>query len=157
MKVGESYDLIVIGDQLSGLFLAAGAAQQGKKVLVLEESNFPTVLYEAPSGRLLGDFVAEPAVGLCEGTPVDAFLRSLGLYQEIDQLFQKHEPPLQVVSRGLRLDYSYSPKEFGAALAREVQLPEDGLNSLRRLLSGEIPSKQPFSALVAELGLPVGY
>ena len=48
MKVGDSFDLIVIGDQLSGLFLAAGAAQQGMRVLVLEESNFPTVLYEAP-------------------------------------------------------------------------------------------------------------
>jgi hypothetical protein len=157
MRVEESYDLIVIGDQLSGLFLAAGAAQRGMKVLVLEESNFPTVLYEAPSGRLLGDFVAEPALGLQEGSPVDSFLRSLGLYQSLDQLFPRHEPPLQLVSEGLRLDYAYGGEAFGAALAREVQLPPERLAGLRRLLMGELPGKKSFSEAVAELGLPVDY
>ncbi|MGZ3650413.1 MAG: hypothetical protein ACXWR1_16280 [Bdellovibrionota bacterium] len=157
MRVEDHYDLIVIGDQLSGLFLAAGAAQQGMKVLVLEESNFPTVLYEVPSGRLLGDFVAEPAVGLYDGSPVDLFLKSLGLYQELGQLFQSHEPPLQVVSDGFRLDFSYDAATFAPALAREVQLPAAELANLSRLLCGEVPSKKTFSAVAAELGLPVGF
>lgn len=157
MRVGESYDLIVIGDQLSGLFLAAGAAQRGMKVLVLEESNFPTVLYEAPSGRLLGDFLAEPAIGLVDGSPVDQFLKSLDLYQDLDELFPRHEPPLQVVCPGFSLDYSYEPASFGAALAREVQLPPEQIASLRRLLAAEVGSKKSFAQVSAELGLPVGY
>lgn len=157
MRVEESYDLIVIGDQLSGLFLAAGAAHDGMKVLVLEESNFPTVLYELPSGRLLGDFVAEPAIGLFDGSPPDLFLKKLGLYQELSQLFQAHEPPLQVVSSGFRLDFTYEPASFEANLAREVQLPPEKLAALGRLLAGKIPSKKTFSAVAAELGLPVGF
>jgi hypothetical protein len=157
MRVEHNYDLIVIGDQLSGLFLAAGAAQQGMKVLVLEESNFPTVLYEVPSGRLLGDFVAEPALGLFDGSPVDSFLKGLGLYTELSQLFQPHEPPLQVVSPGFRLDFSYENATFAEALAREVQTTPEKLVALRRLLAGEVPSKKTFSGVAAELGLPVGY
>jgi hypothetical protein len=157
MRVEEAYDLIVIGDQLSGLFLAAGAAQRGQKVLVLEQSNFPTVLYEAPSGRLLGDFLAEPTIGLFENSPVDAFLKSLGLYQELDQLFPRHEPPLQILSDGFRLDCTYDPASFGRNLAREVQLEGEPLENLRRVLGAEIPSKKTFSKLAAEQGVDVAY
>jgi glycine/D-amino acid oxidase-like deaminating enzyme len=157
MRVGETYDLIVIGDQLSGLFLAAGAAQRGMKVLVLEESNFPTVLYEAPSGRLLGDFLAEPAVGLAEGSRVDSFLKSIGLYQELDQLFRRHEPSLQILARGFRLDCPYEPTAFRAALEREVSLGAPELAQLRRLLGAEAASKKPFARVVADLGLPVAF
>lgn len=157
MKLDEAYDLIVIGDQLSGLFLAAGAAQQGMKVLVLEESNFPTVLYEAPSGRLLGDFIAEPALGLYDGSKADLFLKSLGLYQELGQLFPLHEPPVQLVSKGFRLDFSYNEAALGAAIKREVQLSEEQGAQLTRLLSGKIVSKKKFSDLVIDIGLPVGF
>lgn len=156
MRVDQTYDLIVIGDQLSGFFLAAGAAQRGMRVLVLEESNFPTVLYEVPSGRLLGDFMAEPIVGLEEGSPVDSFLQSLGIYQNLEHLFPRHEPPMQLVSQGFRLDFDYNEK-FGAKLGREVQLPPDKIERLRKLLSGEMVSKKLFSECVAEIGLPVTY
>lgn len=157
MRGEEAYDLIVIGDQLSGLFLAAGAAQQGMKVLVLEESNFPSVLHEVPSGRLLGDFNAEPAIGLFEGSPVDSFFKSLGLYQQIDQLFPMHEPPLQIVGDGLRLDFSYDSKALGESLAREVHLPQERREGLQRLLAGEVVSKKPFAQVVSELNLPVSF
>ncbi len=157
MRVEESYDLIVIGDQLSGLFLAAGAAQQGMKVLVLEQLNFPTVLHEVPSGRLLGDFNAEPAIGLFEGSPVDAFLKSLGLYQELDQLFPRHEPALQIVSDGLRLDFSYDKNTLGKNLAREFSLPEPRRQELLKLLAGEVVSKRSFAQVTADLGLPVSF
>ncbi|HEY8278354.1 MAG TPA: hypothetical protein VIH99_01940 [Bdellovibrionota bacterium] len=157
MRVDEAYDLIVIGDQLSGLFLAAGAAQRGMKVLVLEESSFPTVLFEVPSGRFLADFMAEPAIGFGEGSPVDAFLKSLGLYQEIDQLFPRHEPPVQLVSPGLRLDFPYVSQELNAALEWDTRIPKGSRESLGRLLSGEVVSKKSFIDVVNELGLPVGF
>ncbi len=157
MRVEEAYDLIVIGDQLSGLFLAAGAAQQGMKVLVLEESNFPTVLYEVPSGRLLGDFMAEPAIGLYEGSPADIFLKSLGLYQELDQLFPYHNPPVQLVSNGFRLDFNYEAKGLERALASEVRLPPERREDLLRLLSGGVVCKRNFADAVEKLGFPVSY
>lgn len=158
MRVDDSYDLVVIGDQLSGFFLAAGAAQQGMKVLVLEESNFSTVLYEVPSGRLLGDFMAEPVIGLAEGSAADAFLRSLGLYQDgLDQLFPLHEPPLQVVAPGFRLDFAYEEAALREALGRVVQLDPAKRDSLARVLAGTTVTRKPFSELVRELGLPVGF
>jgi len=157
MKVDEAFDLIVIGDQLSGLFLAAGAAQQGMKVLVLEESNFPTVLFEAPSGRLLADFIAEPVIGLQHGSKVDTFLQSLGLYQELDLLFPLHEPPVQLVSNGFRLDFSYKEATFAEVVKREIQLPTEKNAALAQLLAGGVASKKSFAELVAEQELPVAF
>jgi hypothetical protein len=157
MRVEESYDLIVIGDQLGGLFLAAGAAQAGKKVLVLEERAVPTVLYEVPSGRLLGDFVCEPLIGLTEGSKVDVFLRSLGLYQELDQLFPRHEPALQIVGGGWRLDFEYEIAKITQALGREMVASSPKRESLARLLAGLVVSRKNFSELIAELDLPVAF
>ena len=158
MRVEEAYDLVVIGDQLSGFFLAAGAARQGMKVLVLEESDFSTVLYEAPSGRLLGDFMAEPVIGLYEGSKADAFLRSLGLYQEgLDQLFTLHDPPLQLVSPGFRIDFPYEAAALRDSISRAVQLPPEKRDALASLLAGTTVSKKSFPELVRDLDLPVGF
>lgn len=159
MAVAENYDLIVIGDQLSGLFLAAGAAQQGKKVLVLEESNFSSTLFEEPTGQVLGDFIAEPAIGLFEGSPVDEFLKSLGLYQNLEQLFPFHEPPLQLVSRrmGMRLDFPYIKEELAAELKKDLRHSPEMEANLLKLLSGEVVSKKGFSDVVRDLGLPVTF
>lgn len=155
MQVSGAYDLIVIGDQLSGLFLAAGAAQAGYCVLVLEESSVPTVAYEAPSGRLLGDYLAEPFLGLHDGAPMDTFLKSLGLYQNLDDLFPSHEPPLQVVGKNLRLDFSYDPAALDANLATELAGRPGLLAGLRRLLPGLVVEKGSFGQAVAAAGLPV--
>lgn len=148
MQVKESYDLIVIGDQLSGLFLAAGAAQAGLKVLVLEESSLPAVSYEIPSGRLLGDFLAEPLLGLSPGNALDSFLKSLGLYQQPDDLFPPHGPALQMVGKGFRFDFRY-----GDAAPSATHTPA----ALQRLLRGDCSPGQSFAGAVAEAGLPVDY
>ncbi|RZA07823.1 MAG: hypothetical protein EOP11_06640 [Proteobacteria bacterium] len=155
MQVSGAYDLIVIGDQLSGLFLAAGAAQMGLRVLVLEESSVATVSFEAPSGRLLGDFLAEPFIGLQDGSAPDTFLKSLGLYQAIDDLFPKHEPALQVVGRRMRLDFSYDPAELNKNLAKEFSREPARLRGLQRLLPGLSPEKSSFAGAVEEAGLEV--
>lgn len=152
MQVKDTYDLIVIGDQLSGLFLAAGAAQAGQKVLVLEESSVPTVSYEVPSGRFLGDFGAEPLIGLMEGSKADGFLRSLGLYQNIEDLFPFHEPPLQLAGKGFRLDVPSDPSLFSEELKREF--PEKA-EAIRKLLTGAVPQTGSFAKAVADVGLPV--
>ncbi len=154
MQVKDAYDLVVIGDQLSGLFLAAGAAQMGKKVLVLEESSVPTVSYEIPSGRFLGDFVTEPLIGLEEGSAVDSFLRSLGLYQNLDDLFPRHEPALQIVGKKFRLDFSYDSENLQWDIRREFG---GDAEKVHRLLSGKILEKNSFGRAVAAAGLPVDY
>lgn len=157
MQLRDSYDLIVIGNQLGGLFLAAGAAQTGLRVLVLEESSVPTVLYEVPSGKLLGDFAAEPVIGLAAGTPLDRFLQSLGLYQNIDEVFPFHEPGLQIVAPRLRLDFSYRADSLLQQLRRELPLPKGQLEGLARALSGQEVSRGSFSDLIGKLQLPVSY
>lgn len=157
MQLRDNYDLIVIGNQLGGLFLAAGAAQAGRKVLVLEESSVPTVLYEVPSGRLLGDFAAEPVLGLAPDTPLDRFLQQLGLYTNIDEVFPLHEPRLQIVAPRLRLDFSYQPDHLQRQLRRELALPEQQLSGLGRVLSGQNVNRGNFSAQIAQLNLPISY
>jgi phytoene dehydrogenase-like protein len=157
MRVEEAYDLIVIGDQLGGLFLAAGAAQSGMKVLVLEERAVPTVVYEVPSGRLQGDFACEPVIGLKEGSKADEFLRGLGLYQELDQLFPCHSPPLQLVGGGWRLDFPYEAEKLEAELKRQMMARPETRTALARLLCGLSVTKKDFSSVVAELNLPVGF
>jgi hypothetical protein len=155
--VEQEYDLIVIGDQLSGLFLAAGAAQRGQKVLVLEESSATSVFFEAPSGRLLGDFMVEPVVGLVGGSPVDVFLRSLGLYQELDQLFPLHDPALQILGPDFRLDFPYDAQKIPDAVRRELPFAGPGLSKLTRMLAGETVSKRSFRQVVEDSELPVGF
>ena len=151
MRVRDSYDLIVIGDQLSGLLLAAGASQMGFKVLVLEESSVPTVSYEIPSGKFLGDFLAEPIIGLKPEGEVDRFFRSLGLYQNADELFPLHAPSLQIVGKGLRLDFAYG-EDLGSHVS--LELPGQPKN-LANLLSGRILHKGTYSEAVAKAGLSV--
>jgi hypothetical protein len=153
MQVRDSYDLVIIGDQLSGLFLAAGAGQMGLKVLVLQDTSVPTVSYEQPSGRLLGDFSPEPVIGLQEGSAADGFLRSLGLYENLDELFPRHNPPMQVVGDRFRFDFSYNAAAMNAELAREFPSSP----GVSRLLSGEPLEKGAFSEVVAKAGLPVDF
>lgn len=155
MQVKGTYDLIVVGDQLSGLFLAAGAAQSGKRVLVLEGYSTPTTLYEVPSGRLLGDLVVEPVIGLEEGSKADIFLKSLGLYQELNDLFPLHEPALQVVAPKLRLDFEYGFERLRERAKRELHLPPAKLDAFCRALTGQTVSKKSFSEVIAEIPLPV--
>jgi phytoene dehydrogenase-like protein len=155
MQVKGTYDLIVVGDQLSGLFLAAGAAQLGKRVLVLEGNSTPTVLYEVPSGRLMGDLLVEPVIGLQDGSKVDKFLKSLGLYQELNDLFPRHDPALQIVSDRLRFDFEYDLARLRETAHREFPLPEAKLEAFCRALTAQSVSKKSFSDVIADIPLPV--
>jgi hypothetical protein len=154
MQLRDSYDLIVIGDQLSGFFLAAGAAQEGKRVLVLEESSSSHLLHEIPSGRFLGDFACEPFLGLQSGSAIDLFLKSLGLYQNLDDLFPAHLPPLQFVDDAVRMDFSYQPESLKAEIFREFSTQQEEIS---RLIAGLVLENGSFPAAVQKLGLPVSY
>ncbi len=154
MQLKDSYDLIVIGDQLSGFFLAAGAAQEGKRVLVLEESSSPHILHEIPSGRFLGDFACEPFLGLQSGTKIDQFLKSLGLYQNLDDLFLAHSPPMQFVDDDVRIDFSYQPASLHAEIRREFSRQQE---EICRLIDGSILENGSFANAVQKSGLPVSF
>jgi hypothetical protein len=154
MQLKDSYDLIVIGDQLSGLFLAAGAAQLGKKVLVLEESSNPLISYEIPTGRFLGDFACEPFIGLHADSPMDRFLKSLGLYQNLEDLFPAHSPYLQVVRDKLRLDFSYERNSLRSEIQREFIQNSQAVSDL---LEGNILENGRFSSAVKKVNLPVDF
>lgn len=150
MKVKSAYDLVIVGDQVSGLLLGTGAAQLGLKVLVLEETSVPSVSYEIPSGKFLGDFLAEPIIGLKEEGAVDHFMRSLGLYQKPEELFPKHEPSLQILGDHFRTDFPFGP-DLARTLKRNLGKPE----KLPELLSGQHFSRGSFSSAAGDLKLPV--
>jgi hypothetical protein len=154
MQLKDSYDLIVIGDQLSGLFLAAGAAQLGKKVLVLEESSTPLISYEIPTGRFLGDFACEPFIGLYADSPMDRFLKSLGLYQNMEDLFPSHSPSLQIVREKMRMDFSYQKENLRSEISREFLHSSKAISDL---LEGNVLETGRFSAAVKKLNLPVDF
>ena len=152
MRVRSEYDLIVVGDQLAGFFLAAGAAQAGFEVLVIEGTVVPTALYELPSGRFLTDLICEPLLGLSAASKEDEFLKSLGLYSELGELFPTFSPPLQVITPKWRVDYSYDAKDLEREFARELGI---NVNSLVKLISAQAVSKKHFVDVAADLKLPV--
>ena len=107
MQVNESYDLIVIGNQLGGYCLAAAAAQQGKNVLLIEAKARESAVFGRPSGEFMTDLHWEPVIGLGAGSAMDAFLRNIGVYQEIRDLFPEFTPAVQLVSPKGRFDLRY--------------------------------------------------
>lgn len=119
MQVDEHYDIVVVGDQLSGFFFAAGAAQAGFKVLVIEGTTSSTAIYEGSSGNFLTDINWEPVIGISPDSKLSGFLKSLGLYQEIDDLFPAFNPPVQLVSPRARIDYSYEKSTLQKEFERE--------------------------------------
>ncbi len=155
MQVEESYDLVVIGDQLSGFFLAAGAAQAGLKVLIIEGTTSSTALYEVPSGNFLTDLLWEPIVGLSSDSKMNRFFKSLGLYQEPEELFPVFSPSLQILSDQARLDMSYIPEEQSKEWAREFPAIKENLERWNKLLS--VNGKMSFANAVQEAGLGVDW
>lgn len=154
MQVKDTYDLVVVGDQLSGLFLAASAAQSGYSVLVIEGNSSSTALYEVPSGRFLSDLVCEPILGLAEGNKVDQFLRSLGLYQNINHVFPEFYPTLQVISPGVRVDFDYKAQNLEKEIDREFfPLHKVQRQKVVKVLSGQYVTKGTFADAVEKNGL----
>lgn len=123
MQVGESYDVIVIGNQLSGYLLAAAAAERGKRVLVIESQVRESALFEKPSGDFMLDLHWEPLIGLAKGGEEDAFLRRLGVYAELTDVLPELDPPLQFISPRSRVDFSYRAEDGLAEWTREF--PEE--------------------------------
>ena len=154
MRLQESYDLVVVGDQLSGLMLAAGAAQAGWRVLVIEGNPVPSVFYEVPSGRFLCDLMGEPVIGLGGDNKASNFLKEIGL-QNIDELFLPHEPSLQIVDKKFRLDIG--SEESVKKNRNEFDLPPDHLAKFMSVLSGKYVGKGTFSDIIRHLELPVNY
>ncbi|NUM88827.1 MAG: hypothetical protein HUU37_06465 [Bdellovibrionales bacterium] len=150
----SSYDLIVVGDQLSGLFLAASVAEAGRSVLVIEGKASPIALFEVPSGKFLSDLVCEPVIGLQEGSKLDAFLKRMGLYQNLGDVFPEFHPALQVVSSKNRVDFSYRKGDLEKEVSREF--PERDAKAqarITRVLGGQEVSKASFAQVVADAGL----
>jgi phytoene dehydrogenase-like protein len=152
MQVDARYDLIVVGEQLSGYLLAAGAAQAGLKVLVIDDRNISTALYEVPSGNFLTDINWEPVIGL--GDHSEQFLKSLGLYQDIDELFPRFTPSVQMVSPKMRVDYNYDSQTLQKEWHREA--PENKhLQKFAKKIGEAAAKEKHFSNMVLKSGLGV--
>ncbi|MCO5141696.1 MAG: hypothetical protein M9962_01245 [Oligoflexia bacterium] len=137
MRALSAYDLVVVGDQLGGLFLAARVAEMGLRVLVVEDHNAPSVHYELPSGKFLGDVLLEPIIGLEDGSKIDLFMRDLGLYQNLNTLFPLHLPSLQLLSESFRIDFNYQSEELHHELIRQFGMPSSQADLLTKILLGK--------------------
>lgn len=157
MQVKNRYDLIVVGDQLSGYFLAAGAAQAGFSVLVVEGSATPQAIYEVPSGKFLDDLSWEPFFGLNEDGHVDKFLRSLGLYEKAEELFPLFNPSVQILAGNSRVNYSYSMESMQREWRREFPAWGAGLARLaQESFNPHFKAEtHPLAELIEQVGLPV--
>lgn len=154
----SSYDLIVVGDQLSGLFLAASMAEAGRSVLVVEGKSSPISLFEVPSGRFLSDLVCEPVIGLEEGSKLDGFLRKMGLYQNLSDVFPEFYPALQVVSSNRRVNFNYKSGDLEHEVAREFPEKDHRIRSaIARVLGGHEVSKGSFAEVVQRAGLETAW
>lgn len=153
MQVNESYDLIVIGNQLSGYFLATAAAQRGKNVLLIESKSRESVVFERPSGHFLADMFWEPVIGLCGGSAVDQFLRGLGVYQNLDDIFREFKPAVQLVSPESRVDFQYKLGAMNEEWEREFPKEAPGLKELGDRLSPGKGIAGDFQRLVEQVGL----
>lgn len=128
---------MVIGNQLGGYCLAAAAAQQGKNVLLIEAKARESAVFSRPQGDFLTDFQWEPILGLGPGSPADKFLRDLGVYQEIPEIFPEFQPAVQLVSPDGRVDLNYPFSKADAEWEREFPTSAPGLRELgKKLVDG---------------------
>lgn len=127
MRLDDHYDLIVIGDQLSGLMLAAHAAQNNCRVLIIEGNSRECSIHAKPSGQFLGELHWEPILGLSDGSSLDQFFQQLGLYTELDSLFPRLDPAVQIVSKHCRVEIDYSVEEMIEQWIRECPVEKDHL------------------------------
>lgn len=127
MRIHDQYDLIVIGDQLSGYILGAMAAQAGKRVLIIEGNTKESSLYAKPSGQFLGELYWEPVLGLDSGSEMDRALRGLGLYDELNALFPLLSPSVQVISDHCRIDFDYDLDRLMDEWLRECPYEKESL------------------------------
>lgn len=155
MQVQSSYDLIVIGDQISGFFTAAAAAQEGWRVLLIEGHSVPSANYEIPSGRFLGELHPEVILGLQEGSPVNRFFKKLGLYDTSDSFFERYVPGLQFVSKKHRLELGAINENLNSDLIREIGLEPSAANGLAKYLQGKAVTTESFAAGIERMQLPV--
>ena len=124
LNSSRRYDVIIIGAGLEGLLCAALLAKRGKRVVVLEEA--PTAggasLQIAKNGYT---FIKGPTLflgferdGLYDRLFTELGL-SLALLKREGVIFQKSQPPLQIILPDHRLDYFTEPGELMEELKRE--------------------------------------
>lgn len=153
MRAADQYDLIVIGDQIGGFFLATAAAQAGQRVLVVESNSISSAIFEVPSGNFLLDLLWEPVVGLAREGAADRFCHNLGLYQDMEELFPRVSPAVQMVEPKARIDYDYDQHWLHQEFEREYRYQGRRVRKFLGRLAGKETGNQRFRDVVAAAGL----
>ncbi len=123
----NSYDTIVIGDDLAGLVAAALCAKRGLRVLVLTETPRP-LSYQLGPHRL-------PVVPLVLGNRNSPAVRrvfdELGLEHAIKRKLRSESPSMQLIGPDIRLEIGSDDARVLAELARErPSLPRSAAQAL---------------------------
>ncbi len=155
MRVGNSYDLVVAGGELGGYLLATAVAHNGKKVLVVDPDLSQSFFLESQKPAPVTDFSYDPIIGLYSGSTVDRFLRKVGLYKNMDDLFLNCTPALQLISGSGRVNFSYPMGEMEKEWTREFPKYAQPLKILSSSLSKDrsIRTHKKFDFMVKKSGL----
>lgn len=111
----NSYDLIVVGDDLSGLIAATLCARRGLRTVVLGEEARPAV-YTIGGHRLPIDPIHVPGRGTGAAARV---IRELGLDHDLKRKFRDAPVDVQLVGPDVRLDLVADPAAQRRELDRE--------------------------------------
>jgi hypothetical protein len=112
----NSYDLIVIGDDLAGLAAAALCARRGMRTLVLGHHDRPW-RYQLGPHKLP---VEHTVVASRPGGGVERVVKDLGLEHALRRRQREVRTSAQLVAPGVRLDFPADADALGRALGREL-------------------------------------
>jgi hypothetical protein len=123
----NSYDVIVIGDDLPGLVAATLCARRGMRVLIVHTrkrgATYQLGPYTLPSQAL-------PFVGF--GTPaVSRVIDELHFDHALKRKLLQHSPSYQLVCPDARLDIGADDERVEMELARELGTTDDAMELLR--------------------------
>jgi hypothetical protein len=112
----NSYDLIVIGDDLAGLAAAALCARRGMRTLVLGHHDRPW-RYQLGPHKLP---VEHTSIVSRAGGAVERVVKDLGLEHALRRRQREVRTSAQLVAPGVRLDFPADADVLGRALTREL-------------------------------------
>ncbi len=144
----NSYDLIVVGDDLAGLACAALCARRGLRTLVIGRED-------QPSRYALGPFKlpVEPGVLIGRGAGGAArVVRELGLDHALKRKVRDVRTSVQLVGPDLRVDLANDPavqsreleRELGKAAATAAMTAWEGATAVARAADGLLDGEDAF-------------
>ena len=142
----NSFDIVVLGGELSGLIAATLSAERGYRVALVRGET-------APASYELGEFKlpVEPFALIGVDAPlIGRAIDELHFTHTLRRKLRRHSPAFQLVTRDARVDVGGDDDELARELARE--LDTDALSSLPGEIAQLVSGLDPLLAAEGGLG-----